>query len=88
MDKSFGTLYNKITNLFHSNPSSASVPEASSSLPISNFFDRLVPTTTITTTSCSPINQHRSSSRISRQISIKTTDNRIKPVNDLPQQQM
>jgi len=84
MDKSFGTLYNKITNLFHSNPStSLSVPEASSSLPLSNFLDRIVPITNNST----PINQRRSSSRISRQISVKTNDNRIKLSNDIIQQQ-
>jgi hypothetical protein len=85
MDKSLGTLYNKITNLFHSNSSSSSsaVPEVSSPLPLSTFLDRMIPTTNGT-----PINQRRSSSRISRQISIKTNDQRIKLSNDLTQQQM
>lgn len=83
MDKSFGALYNKITNLFHPNPSTSSVPETSSSLPLSNFLDRIVPTTN----NSSPVNQRRSSSRISRQISIKTTDNRIKLPNDILKQQ-
>ncbi len=85
MDKSFGTLYNKITSLFHSNPStppSSVMSEASSSLPIGNFLDRIVPPKI----NCSPINQSRTSSRISRQISIKTNDNQIKPLNNLPQQ--
>jgi hypothetical protein len=87
MDKSLGTLYNKITNLFHSNSSSSSSssagPEVSSPLPLSTFLDRMIPTTNGT-----PINQRRSSSRISRQISIKTNDQRIKLSNDLTQQQM
>jgi hypothetical protein len=63
MDKSFGILYNKITNLFHPNSSQSSVPEMSSSLPLSTFLDRIVPIK-----HSSPINQRRSSSRISRQI--------------------
>jgi hypothetical protein len=85
MDKSFGTLYNKITSLFHSNPSTSSaVPEASSPLPIANFLDRIAPTTI----TCSSINQRRSSSRMFHQVSIKTNDNRIKLLDDLPQQQM
>jgi len=83
MDKNFGILYNKITNLFHSNPSTSSVPEASSSLPISTLLDRIVQTTN----NNSPKNQRRSSSRISRQISIKTNDNQIKLSNDIIQQQ-
>jgi hypothetical protein len=82
MDKSFGTLYNKITNLFHSNSSTSSVPDGNSSLPLSAFLDRIVPTTNHS----SPINQRRSSSRISRQISIKTNDNRIILPNDITQQ--
>ena len=89
MDKSFGVLYNKITSLFHSNSSaqsssssSSNVPEVSSSLPVGNFLDRIAPPTI----NCSPINHRRSSTRISRQISIKTNDNRIKLLNDLPQQ--
>ncbi len=78
MDKSFGTLYNKITNLFHSNSSTSSVSEVNSS----TLLDRIVPTNNIT-----PINQRRSSSRISRQISIKTNDNQIKLSNAIIQQQ-
>jgi hypothetical protein len=78
MDKSFGTFYNKITNLFHSNSSTSSVSEVNSS----TLLDRIVPTNNIT-----PINQRRSSSRISRQISIKTNDNQIKLSNAIIQQQ-
>ncbi|CAF3906258.1 unnamed protein product [Rotaria magnacalcarata] len=97
MDKSFGTLYNKLTSLFHSNPSTSSnqssIPELGSPLPLSNFFDRLVPSpsaaaATTTTTTSPSIDQRRISSRVvSRQISIKTNDNRILIPNDLSKQQ-
>lgn len=91
MDKSLGTWYNKLSNLFHSNPqpisstaaaaAAVSEPETSSSFPITNFFDRIVPMT-----NNSPRTQRRSlTSRVSRQISIKTNDNLIR--TDLPQQQ-
>lgn len=90
MDKSLGALYNKLSNLFHSNPqpiapTTAPVPpppepETSSSFPMTNFFDRIVPIV-----NHSPRTQRQSSAtRISRQISIKTNDNLIRP--DLPQQ--
>ncbi len=82
MDKSIGVLYNKITNLFHPNSSTSSGPEMSSSLPLTSFLDRIVPIT-----HSSPINQRRGSSRISRQISIKPNDNRIKTPYDLTKQQ-
>ena len=84
MDKSFGTLYQKISNLFHPNSSSTnSTPETSSTIPIGKFIDRMP--STINTSS--PIIQQRSSSRISRQISIKTNENRIQQLDNLPQQQ-
>ncbi|CAF1251766.1 unnamed protein product [Rotaria sordida] len=88
MDKNFGTLYNKLTNLFHSNTSSSSsntssIPEISSSLPLSTFLDRIIPMTT----SSSPNNQRHSASRITRQISIKTNDNQLSNPNDLTKQQ-
>ncbi|CAF4496822.1 unnamed protein product [Rotaria socialis] len=101
MDKSFATLYNKLTNLLHSNPSTSSnqssIPELGSSLPLSKFFDRLVPSpppssssssaaAAITTTSPS-IGQRRISSRVSRQISIKTNENRNLIPNDLSKHQ-
>lgn len=70
MDKSFGTLYHKISSLFHPNSSNSPASDLSASLPVTHFLDRVVPKAT----SSPPINQHRSSSRISRQISIKTTD--------------
>jgi hypothetical protein len=70
MDKSFGTLYHKLSNLFHSNPSTTTVPETSSSLPLSNLFDRIVPTS-----NTPQMDQRRTSARMmSRQISIKTND--------------
>ncbi|CAF0987106.1 unnamed protein product [Rotaria sp. Silwood1] len=88
MDRSFGALYNKLTNLFHSNTATSSnassIPEISSSLPLSTFFDRIVP---MTTTSSSSNNQQRNASRISRQISIKTDDHRISNIGDLTKQQ-
>jgi hypothetical protein len=90
MDKSFGTLYHKLSNLFHPNtsPSSSSsssttssVPETSSSLPLTAFFDRIVPSPNSSST-----DQRRSSSRISRQISIKTNDNQITIPSEIPKQ--
>ena len=79
MDKSFGTLYQKLTNLFHSNSSTVSnKSELSSSLPATNFIDRM--------STSSPIHQRRSPKRISRQISIKTTDNHLQPPIDQFQQ--
>ena len=78
MDKSIGTLYHKLTNFFHTNtstPSSSttsSTSDTSTSLPISTFFDRLIPSTN----AHSPVPNRRSNtSRISRQISIKTNNN-------------
>jgi hypothetical protein len=77
MDKGLGTLYQKLTNFFHSNtsPNPSAVPETGTSLPISTFFDRLVPSSTTTIQS----NDRRcsSSSRIARQISIKTNGNQL-----------
>jgi len=68
MDKSIGTLYNKLTNLFHSNTStSSSGPETGSSLPLSALLDRLVPTT-----NNSSYDPRRNSPQTTRQISIKT----------------
>ena len=69
MDKSLGTLYQKLSNLFHSNTSNHSPVEISSSLPTTNYLERMP----------LPVQQHRSSSRISRQISIKTTDHHLHP---------
>jgi hypothetical protein len=85
MDKSLGTLYHKLTNLFHTNSSSSSssnassVPETGTSLPISTFFDRLIPSTTSATTSHNNNDQRRSSARVSHQISIKTNDKLLPP---------
>jgi len=88
MDKGLETLYHKLTNLFHTNTSTSSssnassAPESSTLLPISTFFDRLIPssTTSTTATAKSPNNDlRRSSSRVSRQISIKTNDNCVPP---------
>jgi hypothetical protein len=68
MDKSIGTLYNKLTNLFHSNTStSSSVSETGSSLPLSALLDRLVPTT-----NNSSYDPRRNTPQTTRQISIKT----------------
>ena len=72
MDKSLGTLYNKLSNLFHTN--SSSVPETGTSLPISTFFDRLIPSST---TISHNNDRRRSSTRNSHQVSIKTNDKRL-----------
>lgn len=77
MDKGLETLYHKLTNLLHTNPSTSSssdassTPKPSASLPVSTFFDRIIPSATKSTSN----DRHRSSSRISRQISIKTDEN-------------
>jgi len=83
MDKSLGTLYHKLTNLFHTNTSTSGTSNASSahetgtSIPISTFFDRLIPSAT-TSTNTTPYNdRRRNSPRISRQISIKTNGNQL-----------
>ena len=53
MDKGLETFYNKLSNLFHPNTSASSSSNASSSasesntlLPISTFFDRIIPSAT------------------------------------------
>lgn len=74
MDKGLGTLYHKLSNLFHmntTNPSSTS----SSSLPVTTFFDRLIPSST-TPTNTPHLNdqRRRSSARLQNQISTKTND--------------
>jgi hypothetical protein len=77
MDKSLGTLYHKLSNLFHTNSSSSnssSVPETGTSLPISTFFDRLIPSST---TISHNNDRRRSSARNSYQVSIKTNDKRL-----------
>ncbi|CAF4607858.1 unnamed protein product [Rotaria sp. Silwood1] len=82
MDKGLGTLYNKLTNLFHTNTStssssnaSSSAPETGISLPISTFFDRLIPSSTTQVNVTPNNNRCNSSSRVTRQISIKTDEN-------------
>ncbi|CAF0733549.1 unnamed protein product [Rotaria sordida] len=84
MDKGLGILYHKLTNLFHTNTStssssnaSSSVPETSASLPISTFFDRLIPSSTTSVNIVHNNNQYHRSSRVIRQISIKTDENRL-----------
>jgi len=81
MDKSLDTLYHKLTNLFHTNTSTSSssnassTPEPNTLLPISTFFDRLIPSSTTSTTKSPQNDRHRSS----RQMSIKTNDNQLPP---------
>ncbi|CAF3961473.1 unnamed protein product [Rotaria sp. Silwood2] len=82
MDKGLGILYHKLTNLFHANTptssssnASSSVPETSTSLPISTFFDRLIPSSTTSVNISHNNNRYQSSSRVVRQISIKTDEN-------------
>ncbi|UJR20893.1 hypothetical protein I4U23_024002 [Adineta vaga] len=68
MDKSFGSFYNKLSNLFHPNSastSSSSVPDTGSLLPLSTLLDRIVQT---------PSEQRHTTTRENRQISIKTND--------------
>jgi hypothetical protein len=82
MDKGIGTIYHKLTNLFHPNPSTtaptnniSSTPEMSGSLPISTFFDRLIPSSTTQTKILHNPNRYHNTSRVTRQISIKTDQN-------------
>ena len=79
MDKNLGTLYHKLTNLFHpTSPSNGSlVPEIGTSSSFGNGLDRSV----LSATDASP-DRRRSSSKISRQISVKTSDHRIVIPND------
>ncbi|CAF3777182.1 unnamed protein product [Rotaria socialis] len=84
MDKGIGTIYHKLTNLFHSNPSTSastntisSTPEMSGSLPISTFFDRLIPSSTTQTKILHNPNRYHNTSRVTRQISIKTEQNSV-----------
>ena len=87
MDKRFESLYNKLTNFFHSNnsssSSSSSVSEPSSSLPISVFFDRLISTATNSSN-----DQRHNTSRTPRQISIKTNNNQVIIPNKVTRRQM
>lgn len=71
MDKSLGNLYHKLSNLFHSNSSSTTSSSTTDIDPTNNPTDRS------TTMNPVPLEQRRSSGRMSRQISIKTNDNRI-----------
>jgi hypothetical protein len=97
MDKGLETLYHKLTNLFHTNTSTSSssnassAPEPTTLLPISTFFDRLIPSSTTSATKSSDNARYHRSSRISRQISIKTDDNgflpQTTPINITKQQQ-
>jgi len=89
MDKSLETLYHKLTNLLHTNPSTSSssnassTPESNTLLPISTFFDRLIPSSTTSTTK-SP---HNGRHRICRQTSVKTNDDQFPPTTfstDIP----
>jgi hypothetical protein len=79
MDKGLETLYNKLSNLFHTNTSlssssnASSAPESNTLLPISTFFDRIIPSATNSPNN----NQRRSSNRVSHQISNKRNDNRF-----------
>ncbi|CAF0936975.1 unnamed protein product [Adineta ricciae] len=78
MDKSIGTLYHKLTNFFHTNTSTSSSSTASStstSIPISTFFDRLIPSTSNVHTPA--IHRRRNTPLLSRQISIKTNDHQF-----------
>lgn len=86
MDKSLGTLYNKLSTLFHSNtgtraPSPTNVSsnktEKGASVNVTSFFDRFIPNTATPVNSPLVQDRHKSSSRISRQISIKTNGNHI-----------
>ncbi|CAF0897752.1 unnamed protein product [Adineta steineri] len=85
MDKGLGTLYHKLTNFFHTNnstSSSSNVPSANeigTSLPISTFFDRLIPSSATSATTTHQNERRHNTSRISRQISIKTNDNQCSP---------
>ena len=78
MDKGLGTLYHKLTNLFHTNTPTSSTSNASSThetgttLPISTFLDRLIPSSPIIHNN----DRRRQSPRVFHQISIKTNDNR------------
>jgi hypothetical protein len=79
MDKGLETLYNKLSNLFHPNTPGSSSSNASSAsesntlLPISTFFDRIIPSATN-----SPSNDRRRSlTRGSHQISTKRNDHRF-----------
>jgi hypothetical protein len=96
MDKGLETIYHKLSGLFHTNTSASSssnassVPESSTLLPISTFFDRIIPSAATSQNN----DRRRSSARMSHQISIKTNDNRVTthipktiPVNIAQQQQ-
>ena len=79
MDKGLENLYHKLSDLFHTNASPSSSPnpssgsEANNLLPISTFFDRIIPSAT------SPHNsdRRRESTRIARQASIQASNNRF-----------
>ena len=84
MDKSLETLYHKLTNLLNINPStnpSSSTTESSTLLPISTFFDRLIPSST---TVSHNNDRNRSPSRLSRQIPIQENDNPFPPYTSSP----
>ena len=76
MDKGLETLYHKLSNLFHtdtpasSSSNATSAHESNTLLPISTFFDRIIPSATN-----SPRNdQRRSSTRVPH---TKRNDNRF-----------
>ena len=83
MDKGLETLYHKLTNLLHTNAAAAAssssssnasaVPEPNTILPIPTFFDRIIPSAAASQNS----DRRRSSTRVSRQISITTNDERL-----------
>lgn len=82
MDKGIGVLYQRLSNIFHPNAStspptntSSSQTEIGTSLPIATFFDRLIPSATPQAKILNKNNQYHNSSRVSRQISIKTDEN-------------
>lgn len=79
MDKGLESLYHKLSDLFHSNASPTSSPppssgsDASTLLPISTFFDRIIPSATNPQNS----DRRRDSPRMARQTSIQTSYNRF-----------
>lgn len=73
MDKGLETLYHKLSDLFHpTNSASPSAippaePESSTLLPISTFFDRIIPS--------AASSQNNDRRRMSRQVSVQTNNN-------------
>ena len=79
MDKGLETFYNKLSNLFHPNTSASSSSNASSAtesntlLPISTFFDRIIPSATNSPNS----DRRRNSTRGVHRVSSKKYDHRF-----------